>query len=300
MSWIVRPGVLRGPVDQTGKLFLVGVGDDAGRFCFLPALDDEDLDVYTISAQISYSIAIGSDVLLRQPGLVHDMPWFAGGAWMLYYHAYAGYLSYVLASWSDQPGYLPSEYQDPETEEWFGDSWWSGPVPAPGGSLADTTLVPRGLNKTARSNKTASFHWPRWIKSGSAETGAAVGDAAGFYVPAAGSGVSGKPTVGVPSWTEGERTIYRDVLPDENGNYGYGGDIRFDATNNFWLIGIYGDEAGWWQGVDVPEFGPSLVFARWTPAGQDYETNPRELVFNGFDLAAAEQAVWIAECGVVR
>lgn len=302
MSWIVRPGVLRGPVDQTGKLFLVGVGDDAGRFCFLPALDDEDLDVYTISEQVTYSIKIGSDILVRQPGLVNDMPWFAGGEWMLYYHGHAGYLHYVLVSWDRAPGYLPAEYQDPGTEEWFGDTWWSGTVPSALNAWADTTLAPRGLDKADRSTKIAEFHWPRWIKPGGTLDGSEIDEAVGYYSPAPDSGLSGQPTVGVPTWSEGSKVYPRRAWNVGTGNYDYGDnyEIAWDADKSKWILDANIASGIYWQGADVPSFGPALIYRQYDADGIVDGVFPRILTFDGFTSWNETADAWLAECGVVR
>jgi len=300
MSWIVRPGVLRGPVDQTGKPFLVGVGDNAGHVCFLPDLDDENLDVYTISEHVTYSIKVGSDILVRQPGLVNDMPWFAGGEWMLYYQDLAGSLHYVLVSWARSPGYLPAEYQDPVTSDWFGDTWWSGPVPDTTNSWADTTLAPRGLDKDGRSSKTAEFHWPRWIKPGGPLDGSEIDEAVGYYSPAPDSGLSGQPTVGAPTWSEGSTIYPRRAWNVGTGNYDYGDnhEITWDADKSKWILDAL--VSSYWQGADVPSFGPALIYHQYDADGIVEGVPPRVLTFDGFSVGTETADAWLAECGVVR
>ncbi len=315
MSWSAHPGMIVGPVDRTFLLrtsrlkwrnypVLIGAGDDAARFCYMPAEGDEALDVYTVSEQISYSIQIGADVLYRQPGLVHDMPWFASpsgyGTWILYYHPTAGVYgcgAYVLISWAAQPGYLPAEYRDPETKEWFGDSWWSGPIPTPGTSLADTTLVPRGSNKTAGSSKTASFHWPRWIKDGS-PGGGEIDVPAGVYTPAPGSGVSGTVTVGLPVWKDAAGNDYIRSRTRTYGNYTYGA-ISYNADAEAWVIGTPGDEAGWWVG-DEPSLTSAKTFAFTVPEGSEVTGDDIVVTFDRYTLGTDKTQRWLAEAGVIR
>lgn len=317
MSWTVNPGMLIGPIDSTFDYHfgvsqqrmspvLIGAGADAGRFCYMPAEGDEALDVYTVSEQISYSIQIGADVLQRQPGLVHDKAWFASpsgyGTWILYYHPTAGVYghgAYVLISWAAQPGYLPAEYQDPDTGDWLGDTWWSGPIPTPGTSLADTTLVPRGLDKDTGSNKTAEFHWPRWIKDGS-PGGGEIDLPAGTYTPVSGSGVSGTVTVGLPVWRDATNTDYIRSRLKTSGKYTYGA-ISYDATPGVeaWVIGTPGDEAGWWVG-DEPSLTSAKTFAFTVPEGSEVTGDDIVVTFDRYTLGTDKTQRWLAEAGVIR
>lgn len=315
MSWAAHPGMIVGPVDRTFLLtfrlkwrnypVLIGAGDDAARFCYMPAEGDAALDVYTVSEQISYSIKIGTDVMQRQPGLVHDKAWFASpsgsGAALLYYHPTAGvdgYGAYVLISWAAQPGYLPAEYQDPDTGDWLGDTWWSGPIPTPGTSLDDTTLVPRGLDKTTGSNKTAEFLWPRWIKDGTAGGGETTLPQ-GKYTPATGSGTTGTVYVGLPVWTDAADTDYiRSLVKDATSHYTYGA-IHWDAATSAWVIGTPGAETGWWVGAE-PSLTTPRTFVFTVPQGSEVTGSDIVVAFDRWALGEAQAQRWLAECGVLR
>lgn len=302
MSWIVNPTIYRGPVTRTFAPYptyfsptalvtpvLSGRDTHAGLIAYLPNETLTALNVYTISATLSYCLLYSGNTLKRQAGLVNELPWYRSEYYQIYYTPSYGWVLIPVATF---PGYAPTEWQDKD-DVWQGDSFYTAATIPGIASTADVTFTGRGPHKNTSPVPTVAvaFTWPRWCKT----TGTTV--PYGVYTAVVDSGATGTKIVGNPYWTSGGVSRMRSA-EKVSGHYEYGG-TTYDPITDRYVIGNIGDVAGWWVG-DEPAVGSNRTFNFAKPDGSEITGTNIVYTWGGYLPGSETETVYMGEIGVYR
>lgn len=290
MSWVCSQTRFKGPVKENTVLF-VGLGDDAGFISYMPEEVNGAYEIYTISEQVSFSLYTESTTLIRENGLINEKAWYrsASGALQIYYTSEFGW---VMISTSFFPGYVPNEYQN-EYDVWQGQFFYSASTIPSTSSTSSVTFTGRGTLKNESTVPTTevSFFWPRWVKTTSTSS------PYGVYTAVSDSGATGTKVLGLPKWLSGATEFIRSLVT-ASWHYTYGS-VHYDTTHSVWIIGTYGDGAGWWEG-DEPSVSSPTTFTFTVPEGSEVTGDDKTLTFSDYVLGENTMPVYMGELGAYR
>lgn len=230
-------------------------------------------------------ISFNGDTLKPTGYAVHGYPAWVGTTYCIYHTPSVVAGSIYVAMPKDMLGHYRPIDESPTIAFWVYD----------GASPHTATFTHKGL---AASDVTADINgWGRWESS----------TQFGIYT-AVGTGVSGTKVIGLPSWKAGAtrytRSLSTTPLPTWSvftgwvyGKYSYG-TAMYDPVRDFYVIGTYGSESGWWSG-DEPTPGYTRTFNFNKPEGSAITGSNIVLTWDGYvkgndtgDVLVGETAIW--------
>ena len=278
------------PPFAKGRLY----SDDGALLCVL----HPDYGWCVVADETPVAVADGVEMRpLRRTFIEGERAW-AGGGWLLRFSLAHG--TWILWRADASSLAVPTAHQDWETDEWVGDEWWEGTVPAHCGAPA--TFSPAGelLNGDDPPDKTVELRLPRWqwVSDGASEA------PAGTYEGR--DGCAGRTFVGAPAWSEagsgavwsrsGEGDAAR--LLREGDGEASSARADFDGPGRGWGIergGVLYFSPSFPSGAGGATFSPWVRdedSGRWVPASG---AAPIVLAYAGRTMAARPARAWATE-----